>query len=452
MKKQSLASKMFLAMSLGLISGVGFLFLRETLLSNGNEATWTSIYNFLFQDITQAGATNAIGLFYIIGQLFINSLQLIIVPMVFTSLVMAMCHIKDTSKLKRISYKTLGGYLFTSIVALLFASVVGMIVYNMGLFNVSIEGLEAGSGTVGSNPLNILLQIIPTNITDIFTQNGRILSVVFVAVVVGISINLSKNEDSILKKVCEEVHHIITTFLTMVVSKFGPIAIFVLLTRTFAIYGIQHLTPALVYVVTTVCVLFAYLVIGYACYVAGFAKVNPFIFLKKVSKVAVFGFSTSSSASTLPLNIKTTVEELGVSEDVASFALPLGMTVNMDGTAIMQVIATIFIAGCAGYDLTFGSVLLISVIALIASIGTPAAPGAGAVILFTVLSGMNFTSDQALLAYSLILAINRPIEMLVTSLNVVGDSAVALCVAKSENELNVEVFNREVQQDQVVEA
>lgn len=164
-------------------------------------------------------------------------------------------------------------------------------------------------------------------------------------------------------------------------------------------------------------------------------------FIGKISKVALFGFSTSSSAATLPLNTKTTTEELGVNEEIASFVLPLGMTVNMNGTAIMQVIAAIFIAASAGYQVTFGNIALIAVLALIASVGTPAAPGAGAVILFTILTAMGYTNDPALLAYSLILAINRPIEMLVTSLNVVGDSATSVIVAKSENMLDTDKYN-----------
>ena len=160
-----------------------------------------------------------------------------------------------------------------------------------------------------------------------------------------------------------------------------------------------------------------------------------------MAKVSLFGFSTSSSAATLPLNEKTTVEELGVSEEIASFVLPLGMTINMDGTAIMQVIAAIFIAATAGYDVTIGNIAIIATLALVASIGTPAAPGAGAVILFTILTGLGYTNDAAMLAYSLILAINRPIEMLVTSLNVIGDSSASVYVAKSEGLLDEETYH-----------
>ena len=215
-----------------------------------------------------------------------------------------------------------------------------------------------------------------------------------------------------------------------------------LLCNTFATYGIDYLKPAAVYVVLTVTLLLIYLFIGYPLYFALVTKKNPILFIKRIFKVIVFGFSTSSSAATLPLNQDTTTKELGVDNQIASFVLPLGMTINMDGTAIMQVVATLFIAGCGGYDVTVFQLVIIMVLALIASMGTPAAPGAGAVILFTILSGMGFTGDQALIAYSLILAINRPIEMLVTSLNVTGDALTAVSVAKSENKLDMNVFNQ----------
>jgi len=444
MKKNSLALKMTLSMVLGLACGVLFLLLRQNLTASNQIETWNIINNLLFQDITAEGAQQAIGLFYLIGQLFVNALQLVIVPMVFTSIVIAMCRISDTKKLGRISAKTIGTFMLTTCVGLLFAGIVGMTVYHFGAFNVEVEGLASSTGSTGSNPLNILLQVIPNNILTVFSTNGRVLSVVFIAVCVGLAINKT-NKQSTLKKLCEEVNEIITIFLSFVVNKFGPIAIFCLLSRTFAIYGVNHLIPAMAYMVTVILALFAYLLIGYPLYVKFLGKLNPIPFIKKIVKVAVFGFSTSSSAATLPMNLKTTTEELGVHEDIASFVLPLGMTVNMDGTAIMQVIAAVFVAGCAGYEISFLNILVIGVLALVASIGTPAAPGAGAVILFTILSGMGYTSDAALMAYSLILAINRPVEMLVTSLNVVGDSSTALIVAKSENGVNEKIYSKEVQ-------
>ncbi len=436
-----LAIKMVIALILGLIAGTSFIFLREYLNGNGKGNLWLTINNLLFQDITAEQGRNAVGIFYILGQLFINSLQLVIIPMVFTSIALAMCHISDTKKLGRISYKTILGFATTSVFALLLAGILGFTAHKVGLFNVTINNIAAKQGGAGNNPLLVLVQAIPSNITSVFSENGRILSIVFLAVVTGFAINKLNDQITVLKKLLEDVNKIITLFLTFVITKFGPYAIFILITRTFAIYGVEHLKPAFAYVMTTVIGLLIFLTFGYALFVFIAARLNPIVFVKKISKVALFGFSTSSSAATLPLNTKTTIEEMGVNEEIASFVLPLGMTINMNGTAIMQVIAAIFIASSAGYEVTIGSIVIIALLALIASIGTPAAPGAGAIILFTVLTGMGYQNDAAVLAYSLILAINRPVEMLVTSLNVVGDSATAVVVAKSECSLNEDIYN-----------
>lgn len=439
---KQLAKRMAIALVLGLACGIGCIVIRETMISNGNGDTWSTVNSLLFADLTKEGSENALGIFYVLGQLFVNALQLIIIPMVFTSIALAMCHISDTKKLGRISYKTIGYFLLTSFTALLVAGIVGFMIYHAGFFDVSIDAqLSGAASSTASNPLLVLVQAIPNNIGAAFSNNGGVLSIVFLAVCCGICINVLGDKITIFKKLLQEVNDIVVVFLSFVITKFGPYAIFVLLTRTFAIYGVEHLRPAAAYVITTIITLLLFLSLGYALILFMTTRLNPIPFLKKMAKVSLFGFSTSSSAATLPLNTKTTVEELGVSDEIASFVLPLGMTINMDGTAIMQVIAAIFIASTAGYDVTIGNIAIIAILALVASIGTPAAPGAGAVILFTILTGLGYTNDMAMLAYSLILAINRPIEMLVTSLNVIGDSSASVFVAKSEGMLDEEVYN-----------
>ena len=435
-----LAVQMLIAMVAGIVVGLLFMAVRE----NAGEAVWATINKFLFADITAAGNEQAVGLFYIGGQLFIRALQLIIVPMVFTSVVMAISEINEARTLGRISAKTIGWFMMTTTIALIVAGAISLTCFNLGVFNVHIEGVEGATGSTGSNPLKVILDIIPSNIGATFSVNNAVLGVVFLAVVVGLGLNVMGNgKESTIYHLCEEISKVVVIFLSFVVKKFGPAAIFMLLCRTFATYGIDYLMPAMNYVVLCTALLLVYLFIGYPLYAALFCKVNPVTFIKKVFKVIVFGFSTSSSAATLPLNLDTTTKDLGVDHQIASFVLPLGMTVNMDGTAIMQVVATLFIAGVGGYDVSVFQLVVIMVLALIASIGTPAAPGAGAVILFTILSGVGFTgSEQALVAYALILAINRPIEMLVTSLNVTGDSLTSMAVAKSEGKLNMDVFNR----------
>ena len=439
-KSNRLAIKMLIAMVSGIVAGLIFMAIRESL--GATSAAWTAINNLLFQDITAKGAEKAIGLFYIGGQLFVKALQLVIVPMVFTSIVLAIGTIRDAATLGRVSAKTFFWFLMTTTVALVLAGAVALGCYNMGMFDTTIEGLAAATGSTGANPLNVILNIVPSNIAASFSVNNAVLSLIFLAIVIGLSLNKTGyGEECVINRLCKELSDVVVVFLNFVVNKFGPVAVFMLLSRTFATYGIDYLKPAAAYVILTVALLLVYLFIGYPLYIAIAAKQNPIIYIKKIFKVIVFGFSTSSSAATLPLNTETNVKDLGVDNQIASFVLPLGMTINMDGTAIMQVVATLFLAGVGGYEVGLMNLIVIMVLALIASVGTPAAPGAGAVILFTILSGMGFTGEATMMGYALILAINRPIEMLVTSLNCVGDSVAAVAVAKSEGKLNEEIFN-----------
>ena len=440
-ENNKLAIQMLVAMVAGILVGLLFMMVRENV--GADSSTWTTINNILFQDITAEGGESSIGLFYLGGQLFIRALQLIIVPMVFSSVVMAISEINEASTLGRVSAKTIGWFMLTSVIALILAGVVALICFNAGMFNVKIEGIAGAAGSIGSNPLEVILNIVPSNIGSTFSVNNAVLGVVFIAVVVGLCLNaLNMGKESTIYRLCDEISKIIVIFLNFTVKKFGPAAIFMFLCRTFATYGIDYLKPAFAYFVLCVILLLVYLFLGYPIIIAVGCKLNPIIFIKKIFKVIVFGFSTSSSAATLPLNLDTNTKELGVDHQIASFVLPLGMTINMDGTAIMQVVATLFIAGCGGYDVSVFQLVIIMVLALIASMGTPAAPGAGAVILFTILSGVGFTGDQALIAYSLILAINRPIEMLVTSLNCVGDSVACIAVAKSEGKFDADTYNK----------
>ena len=433
-----LAIQMVVALAAGIIVGLIFMAIRE----NIDPSTWATINNILFQDITAEGAESAIGIFYIGGQLFVRALQVVIVPMVFTSIAMAIGTVSDARTLGRISTKTLLWFLMSTAGGLLLASVVGMIVFDMGLFSVNLDGLSASSGSTSSNPLIVFLNIVPSNIASVFSSNTEVLAIVFLAVATGLCMNkLGFEKTTTMRRLLQELNDIVTVFLNFVVTKFAPIAIFLLISRTFATYGIEYIRPAIVYMVLTVILLLIYLFGAYPLMVFIGTRLSPKTFLRKIMGVILFGFSTSSSAATLPMNYETCVKRMGVDKQVASFVLPLGMTINMDGTAIMQVVATLFIAGAAGYDVSVGSLIVIALLALVASVGTPAAPGAGAVILFTILSGVGFTGDAALMAYSLILAINRPIEMLVTSLNCVGDSVASLYVAKSEKLLKEDVYN-----------
>lgn len=439
----ALAIKMSISLVLALIIGIAFILIRESLISNDKVEIWNTINSILFHDITTDEGRNSLGLFYILGQLFINCLQLIIIPMVFSSIALAMCHISDTKKLGRISYKTLLSFLTTSTFALATACIFGFIAYKLGFFNVhlSTNGATSVTTATGNNPLLVILNAIPNNVANVMTNNSMVLSIVFLAVVVGLCINTLGEKILVLKNLLIDINNIISVFLCFIITKFSPFAVFVLITRTFAVYGLDRLKPALAYMITVTIASIVFLIIAYPLFVYLLTRLNPITFMKKVAKVALLGFSAAASSAALSLNEKTTVEELGVDKDIASFVLPLGMTINMNGTAIMQVIAAIFIAASSGYTLTIQNIILIAVLALIASIGTPSAPGSSSIILFTVLIGMGFNNEATLIAYSLIIAINRPIDMLITCLNVIGDSATAVVVANSEGCLNKEIYN-----------
>lgn len=435
---KQLAKKMLIAMICGLACGFGCIMLREHLISSGQTDLWTKINKLFFQDITQPTATKAVGIFYIVGQLFVNSLQLIIVPMVFVSITLAISTITDTKKLGRISTKTILTFFITTVCALCFAGVIASIVYRLGFFNaVGKAAVTIQQGSTGSNPLNIILNIIPNNLISAFSTNGNVLAIVFIAVAMGLAMNTLEEETKTLKKLFEEVSKIITLFLSFVVNKFAPIGIFCLLTRTFAIYGIDSLRPALAYVVTVVIALFIYLFLAYPIYLMSMARVNPKPFMKKMVKVALFGFSTSSSAATLPINKRTVTEELGVNDQIASFVLPLGMTINMDGTAIMQGVAVCFAAQAFGITLTPTDYLTVIATATLASIGTAGVPSVGLITLSMVFASVGLPVE----AIAMIMGIDRILDMARTMVNITGDAMCTVIVADQDGTLNRDVFN-----------
>ena len=258
-KKQptnALAKKMGISLVCGIGTGMALLFLRESLNGSGKEAAWAFINNLLFQDITAQGAEKTLGVFYLIGQLFIRCLQLVIVPMVFTSITLAIGQISDTRTLGRISAKTIGWFLICSFFALVLGCGAGSMVYRAGFFHTQVEGLAGSAGSTGANPMNVILNVVPANIITAFGSNTAVLAVVFVAACLGLSMNaLGEERTCTLRKLIQEVNDIVVVFLNYVVTKFGPFAIFVLLTRTFATYGIDYLKPAFAYVLAAVAML-----------------------------------------------------------------------------------------------------------------------------------------------------------------------------------------------------
>lgn len=441
-KKQDnkLIRQMLFAVASSFIIGLALIMLNEKLNAGGKADTWNMIYSLLFADVTKE---SGLGILFVIQTLFLNGLKLIIVPLVFTSLLLAMDSITDLKKLGRMAYKTVGGFFGVYVLGCILASVAATLCVNTGIFTISEAIVRDTSNLTqvsSPNPMSILVAMVPDNLITTFSNNNAILAVVFIAVVCGLCLNIMGTEGGPFKNVVQSVSKMIRLCVDFLINKMGPIAIFAMITRAMALYGLDDVKAVLVYVCVTIVVLLIYLTVGYAAVVFGTTRLNPFVFLKKIAKVGLFAFSTISSAATLPLNTKTTTKELGIKEDIANFVLPLGMTINMNGTAIMHVIGTTFIATVAGYDVGITDLMMMSLLAIMASAGTPAIPAAGSVLLLTVVTGMGFTNEVAMMTYALILAINKPVEMVLTSLNVVGDASVALMVANSEGDLDKDVY------------
>lgn len=441
-KEKSIVRIMLQSLAMAVVFGIAMIVLKKQLLQNGQEGIWNVIYSLLFADISKAG-TKGLGIFYVIQTVFLNGLQLTIVPLVFTSLTLAVSSITEVKKLGRIAGKTALGFLLLYGLGCLFSGTMALTAVKTGVFKV-IEGIVSDTSNIveveSANPMSIITTMVPNNLTAAFSNNQGVLAVVFVAIIVGLCINQLGKKIPVFVNLVEEVNKIVEVCINLLINKAGPIAVFAMISRAFAIYGIERIRPIVVYILVTIAVLMVYLFLGYPLVIMATTKLNPIYFMKKIFKVGLFAFTTGSSAATLPINRKTNVEELGINEEVADFTLPLGMTINMNGTAIMHVIGTVFIATAAGFHVRVSDVVLMSLIAIAASAGTPAIPVAGSILLFTVLNGTGFINDSSLMIYSLILAVNKPVELFLTSLNVVGDACTALMVAHSEGELDTDMY------------
>lgn len=440
MEKSNLVRKMLIALIAAFASGFALMLLKENLINGGNESTWGVIYSFLCADVTKE---SGFGILFVIQTLFLNGLKLIIVPLVFTSLLLAMDSITDLKKLGRMAYKTAGGFFFIYVIGCIMASIVAVICMKMGIFTISETIVRDTSNLTQvsvPNPMSILIAMVPDNMFATFSNNGAVLAIVFIAVTSGLCLNIMGESGEPFKNVVRSVAEMIRVCVDFLINKIGPFAIFAMITRAMALYGINEVKSVIVYVGIIILALLIYLLIGYPLLIFAFTKLNPVIFMKKIAKVGLLAFSAAASSPALPLNTETTINELGIKEDIANFVLPLGMTINMNGTAMMHVIGATFIATVAGYQVSPADFVMMSLLAIMSSAGTPAIPAAGSVLLLTVATGMGYTNEVAMITYALILAINKPVEMVLTSLNVVGDASVALMIANSEGDLDKDVY------------
>ena len=379
------------------------------------------------------------------GVIFVNLLKLIAVPLVFASLIKGVTSLSDISKLSRIGGKTIFFYLISTVIAvsigLLLVNTVNPGIdfdkNNITFTQDSQEGttkkIIAAEVVKQESPLQFLIDIIPINIFEAASSNGNMLQIIFFAILFGISIVMLPSEKTIyVRGFFDGVNDIILKIvdLVMLVSPYGVFALLGALIVDFGASSSLFIALAK-YSITVVVGLLLMIFCIYPLAIKIFTKVRYFYFFKAISPAQMLAFSTSSSAATLPVTMERCEDHLGVSKEISSFVLPLGATINMDGTSLYQAVAAVFIAQAFGIDLDFSQQLTIVLTATLASIGAAAVPGAGMVMLVIVLGAINVPVE----GLALIFGVDRILDMLRTVVNVTGDATVSTVVAFSEGKL-----------------
>ena len=386
-----------------------------------------------------------------LGTIFVKLLKLIAVPLILASLIKGISDLKDISKFASIGLKTIIIYVLTTVIAIS----IGLILVNTlnpgdGVSsetiakltetyadNSSVQGkIAEASRQQASRPLDFLVDMVPDNAFSALSNNKLMLQVIFLAMFLGISLLLvGEKSAKPLKDFFDSLNDVVLKMVDLIMLS-APYAVFALLANVVVSSGDPELLYALLFYSGVVVGGLALMICFYLLLVSVITKKNPLWFLKQISPAQLLAFSTSSSAATLPVTMERVEEHLGVDKEVSSFVLPVGATINMDGTSLYQAVAAVFIAQALDFDLTFADQLTIVLTALLASIGSAAVPGAGMVMLVIVLESVGFPADKLAIGLALIFAVDRPLDMCRTMVNVTGDATVSMIVAKFEGKLH----------------
>lgn len=414
-KNMGLTGKIIVAMVLGIILG---LFINYSGLNAEGGFVNTYITN---------------GFLAIIGKLFVNSLKMLVVPLVLISLICGVCGIGDIRLLGRIGTKTFMIYMLTT--ALAIATAIGLgIVFGIGK-GMNVETTAEFEAASAPPLLDVFSNIIPSNPISAMA-NGDMLSIIFFAVLIGISILMVGKPAKGLVQSLELINEVILKMVTIIMN-LAPYGVFALLTKAMAELGLDLIWSLLGYVAVLIGSLAFHFFITMMIVLKLFSGLSVKMFLTKMREVQIFAFSTSSSNATIPITLRTVTKRMGVNNSVASFTVPFGATINMDGTAIMQGTATIFIANIYGVDLGVTEYLTVILMSVLASIGTAGVPGVGLIMLSMVFAQVGLPIE----GIGLILGVDRILDMLRTAVNVGGDAAVTAIVAKSENKMDIAIYN-----------
>ena len=373
---------------------------------------------------------------FVLGStIFINLLKMLIVPLIFFSLVSGISSLNNLSSLGKITSKTIALYLATTAIAVSLSLFIGTIFKPGSGYSSSIsvapESLPQSQGV-----FETIVNIFPSNILEAMANN-EMLAVVFFSILFGLALSKTNHLTDNLSNTFEKLNTVFMQLVITVIS-FAPIGVFCLIGKFVIVDGLDVFQEAFKYVVLLIAVLIIHAFVTYTVILKLFTTISIKRFFVKMKDVAIFAFSTSSSAATIPVTLKTVQDELGVNKNVASFVVPVGATINMDGTAIMQGMATVFIAQMSGIDLTLIQYVQGVLLAVVASIVAAAVPSAGTITLVLILQQFGLPLE----AIGIILAVDRILDMLRTSVNVTGDAAVSCIVAESEGMLDKNIFNK----------
>ncbi|MDX5406605.1 MAG: dicarboxylate/amino acid:cation symporter [Chromatiaceae bacterium] len=373
------------------------------------------------------------GIFHIGGEIFIASLKMLVVPLVFVSLVCGTCSLSDTTALGRLGGKTIALYLVTTAIAISLAIFTALLV-NPGI---GVEMQSDASFNLSEAPSlsQVFINIFPSNPIESMAK-GNMLQIIVFALLFGIAMAMSGKAGERLSAVFNDLSEVIMKLVTLLMN-LAPYGVFFLMAKLFTSLGFETIASLAKYFVVVMAVLVLHGLVSYGVILKLLTGLNPLVFFRKMRDAALFGFSTSSSNATMPVTMETVTKKMGVKNSVASFTVPLGATINMDGTAIMQGVATVFIAQVFAVDLTLSDYLMVILTATLASIGTAGVPGVGLIMLAMVLQQVGLPVE----GIALIIGVDRLLDMTRTAVNVTGDAMVSCIVGKSENAFDEAVFN-----------
>ena len=369
------------------------------------------------------------------GDIFMNLLKLLVVPLVFFSLVSGISSLGREQSLGKLTSKTVGFYLLTTAIAVSLALLAGSLFKPGSNYSSELAMIAPSSLPEGQGIYSTIVGIFPSNIIQAMAEN-QMLAIVFFSIIFGLALNKTNHLTGNLSDSFSKLNTVFLQLIVMIMS-FAPLGVFCLIGKFVIADGLDIFQDVVTYVVLLITLLLFHAAFTYSFFLKVIGGLNPITFFKKMKDVILFAFSTSSSAATIPVTLKTANQDLGVNQNVASFVVPVGATINMDGTAIMQGLATVFIAQMSGIDLTLFQYMQVVLLAVATSIGTAAVPSAGTITLIIILQQFNLPLE----AIGIILAVDRVLDMIRTSVNVTGDAAIACLVAKTENQLDENIFN-----------